>query len=324
MWQFDGKQTELWDRYVNPNGPNHLFYHDQCKMSAEKFEPGSISCTNSCEKYLPPEVDLNGLVDVSNWSYTFNHDFDPFSTYYTGLKSGAFDLSNVYCLAEPLDGKCYIALLPTLLMGVAVCVIIKTCTAIIITRVLIRRNQTPLVTLGDTIASFLENSDPITAGLCTLGQHDVRMILADKDNPLISGATQWLPSRKPRAAVVPGSEWLTSYLLFALSIAVCAVCLGMAHLSGAEFSGGSFLQTDRNPFIQDSFTLFGGIIATNSPQLLLSLYYLAYNSLFTRLQMAREWASFLEEYRPLRVTDPKVRLRIHILGLHSQLVNTDS
>ncbi|KAI1776297.1 hypothetical protein F4818DRAFT_413614 [Hypoxylon cercidicola] len=305
MWQLNGKQTELWDKYVTPNGPNHLFFYDQCKMSAAKYEPGSISCLNSCKTYFPPEVDLNGLVDISNWGYTFDHDLDISNEYYGDLKPTAFQLKNVYCLAEPLDGKCYVALLPTLLMGVTLCVIAKTCTAIIVTVVLIRRDQTPLVTLGDAIASFIENSDPVTAGLCTLGQSDVRRLLADKDNHLISGAWQWRPSRRPRATVIPTSVWLMSYLIFALSILICGVCLGMAHLTGVHFAGGSFLQSDQNPFIQGPFTLFGGIITTNSPQLLLSLYYLAYNSLYTRLQTAREWAVFLEEYRPLRVTDPK-------------------
>lgn len=47
-------------------------------------------------------------------------------------------------------------------------------------------------------------------------------------------------------------------------------------------------------------------MTANSPQLLLSFCYLAYNNLFTRLQMAREWALFSEECLPLRVTDPQV------------------
>lgn len=311
MWQLNDEQTELWDRYVSPDEPNHLFFHDRCHMSATKTSPGSISCSNNCREHLPPEIDLDVLVDVSNWSYTFDHSFLSSDTYYGSLEPGALNLSNVYCLAEPLDGRCHIALLPTLLMGVTLCAIIKTCTAVVITRTLSRQNQTSLVTLRDAIASFLEESDPATAGLCTLGQNDIRRLLSNKDKLIISGPRQWLPARKPRAVVVPVSEWLTSYSIFALSIAACAICLGMAHLSGAHFVGGSFLQSDENPFLSDSFTLLGGIMITNSPQLLLSLYYLTYNNLFTRLQMAREWAYFLEQYRPLRVTDPKVCLRIH-------------
>lgn len=71
-------------------------------------------------------------------------------------------------------------------------------------------------------------------------------------------------------------------------------------------SHGSFLEGDRNAFAETKFTFTQGVLAANSPQLLLSFFYLAYNSLFTRLQMAREWFHFANEYRPLRVTDPKL------------------
>lgn len=44
----------------------------------------------------------------------------------------------------------------------------------------------------------------------------------------------------------------------------------------------------------------------NSPQILLSVCYLGFNNLFTRLQTAVEWARYGVKYLPLRVTDPKV------------------
>lgn len=77
-----------------------------------------------------------------------------------------------------------------------------------------------------------------------------------------------------------------------------------------SISGASFLESAENAFANASFTFFEGVLLVNSPQLLLSLCYLAYNGLFTRLQAAREWALFSEKYQPLRVTDPQVRSRI--------------
>jgi hypothetical protein len=53
------------------------------------------------------------------------------------------------------------------------------------------------------------------------------------------------------------------------------------------------------------FSFVDAVLIANSPQLLLSFCYLAYNNLFTRLQMAKEWALMSTAYRPLRVTDPK-------------------
>lgn len=72
------------------------------------------------------------------------------------------------------------------------------------------------------------------------------------------------------------------------------------------FSWGSFFESDQNAFSGTPFTFFEGVLTANSPQLLLSFCYLAYNNLFTRLQMAREWVLYSEEYHPLRVTDPQV------------------
>lgn len=69
---------------------------------------------------------------------------------------------------------------------------------------------------------------------------------------------------------------------------------------------GSFFESEQNSFINSPFTFFEGVMLANSPQLLLSVCYLTYNNMFTRLQMAREWSLFSEGYQGLRVTDPKV------------------
>jgi hypothetical protein len=47
------------------------------------------------------------------------------------------------------------------------------------------------------------------------------------------------------------------------------------------------------------------VLLANLPQIILSFCYLAYNSLFTRMLAAREWAQMSTGYKPLRVTDPK-------------------
>lgn len=40
----------------------------------------------------------------------------------------------------------------------------------------------------------------------------------------------------------------------------------------------------------------------NTPQILLSIAYLAYNGLFTRMHGEREWSSYSVKYKPLRVS----------------------
>lgn len=46
------------------------------------------------------------------------------------------------------------------------------------------------------------------------------------------------------------------------------------------------------------------VLVANLPQFLISLLYLLYNDLFTRMQLGREWTSYSQRHRPLRVTAP--------------------
>ncbi|TGJ83976.1 hypothetical protein E0Z10_g4817 [Xylaria hypoxylon] len=66
---------------------------------------------------------------------------------------------------------------------------------------------------------------------------------------------------------------------------------------------GGFFESNINPVADHGFTILTGILTANSPQLLLSASYLAYNGLFTRLQMAQEWVMYGTGYYPLRVTN---------------------
>ncbi|OTA91025.1 hypothetical protein M434DRAFT_33071 [Hypoxylon sp. CO27-5] len=319
MWHFKSNQTKLWDQYVPSNESNHLFFDAQCTMVAERTQGQPIGCLNNCmaaltgtqyHLYDPSIANFTVAVDVSDWGYSFFDSNamsflnDSDGDYSSALQPGAFDLSIQYCLAEPLDRICHIALSPALLMGTTICVIVKSCTAILVTIVLIRQKQTPLVTPGDAMASFIEKPDTVTAGLCTFGQGDVRRALKDKNAFLPSGPRRWHPLQKRRAVAVPISVWVTSYLLFVIAVIVCASYYALAYDSSRGL-WGSFFESDQNVFFQNPFTFLGGVITANGLQLLLSLWYLAYNNLFTRLQMAREWALFSEGYHPLRVTDPQ-------------------
>ena len=47
------------------------------------------------------------------------------------------------------------------------------------------------------------------------------------------------------------------------------------------------------------------VLAANLPQFLLSLVYMSYNDLFTRMQLAQEWLSYSRTRKSLRVTNPE-------------------
>ncbi|KAI8957866.1 hypothetical protein F5Y11DRAFT_352123 [Daldinia sp. FL1419] len=325
MWHLKKNQTELWNRYVPADQPNHLFYDAQCAMFASRRTGVPTECVNNCIGALGGFGNTTMRETIAGnpgWQYPFFKaigddyvngttilgatvgyaGFLAGSVLTSGLQPGATNLTVKYCLADRFDRICHIGLSPTLLLTVTVCVIFKTCTAIIATRGLSRQNQAPLVTLGDAIESFIEKPDPITAGMCTIGQTKIRQAMRT-NNSSLSGPRRWEGLRRRRWAVVPISVWISSYLLFGLGISVCGFFF--SEIKGSGQLVGSFYESEMNSFIDSPFSFAQGVMIANSPQLLLSFCYLAYNNLFTRLQMAREWSLFSEGYQPLRVTDPK-------------------
>ncbi|KAJ0124338.1 uncharacterized protein J7T55_005676 [Diaporthe amygdali] len=89
---------------------------------------------------------------------------------------------------------------------------------------------------------------------------------------------------------------------------VCQIGLASTLLLCVSFWQGSFGQDAGNNTISfpQSFTpsFEMALFIANAPQLFLSFAYLAYNSLFTRLHMAKEWSAMSTRYKGLRVTYP--------------------
>ncbi|KAI0880270.1 uncharacterized protein GGS22DRAFT_87675 [Annulohypoxylon maeteangense] len=333
IWHLRENQTQLWDQYVPANQSNHLFYDAQCMMYAQRRYDTSTSCVSNCIAAFGVDnsqqnFDVNAFVANSDWQYPFFNNRTKRlvngttsinsestsdniytsaqnygSTITSGLQPGTFNIAVKYCLAQPVDRVCHIGLSPKLLLAVTMCVIFKTFTAVTVTIVLSRRNQPPLVTLGDVIESFLEKPDRVTVGMSTVGQNQIRRAMSRRKAFIVPGPRQWESLRKVRASVIPVSVWLTSYALFIISISICAYFYNSIVENNNLF--GSFFESEENAFIDIPTTFVGGVLLANSPQLLLSFCYLAYNNLFTRLQMAREWSLYSEGYHPLRVTDPK-------------------
>lgn len=70
---------------------------------------------------------------------------------------------------------------------------------------------------------------------------------------------------------------------------------GIGHLNVNEMVSSSALPTG----------IIGNIVIANTPQLLISLMYVLYNDLFTRIHLAAQWSRFSKERKPLRVLSPR-------------------
>jgi hypothetical protein len=61
--------------------------------------------------------------------------------------------------------------------------------------------------------------------------------------------------------------------------------------------------------LSTSTTLMGSVLLANSPQVVLSYLYFAFNALYTNMFVAREWATFAHERKALRTTAPRGQQR---------------
>ncbi|KAI1419584.1 hypothetical protein F5Y12DRAFT_793488 [Xylaria sp. FL1777] len=218
----------------------------------------------------------------------------------SGLQPGTFNLSVQYCLAEAIESTCHIGVSPVSLSVVLVCVICKTSIAVLVTVILGRRNQRPLVTLGDCLASFIENPDVKNSHFSAIALANMR------EGYILSGRNQWQFPSKRRAAVVPHRSWFLSYHLFGSTIVACVVLLTFSAFNNGGIFIGYFLLDNRNPLLGVyAPTFLGCVLVANTPQFVLSLWYFCFNNLFTRFQLAAEWEQYGNDFSPLRVTEPE-------------------
>ncbi|KAI1178355.1 hypothetical protein F4777DRAFT_538430 [Nemania sp. FL0916] len=317
MWGLTEDQARFWDTYVPAMDPNHLFFYAPCTMTPrnEGLYKG-LSCYDTCYNALGGNYirdDYGYLPAVTeHWpsGYPFfvgralsivNGTNQTIASHLvSGLRVESNNLSVQYCLARPIQDSCHIGVSPVLLLCVLLCLISKTTIAILVTRVVDKRKQTPLITLGDCIVSFIENADLRSTNYATTS--------ITSSGPLffLSGPQPWPGIQLRRVTSVPRSVLVTSSLLFATAVSLCVYFLSGLISPGRTFQG-SFLASSDNYTIDyiGVETFLGNVLVANSSQVLLSLCYLAFNNLFTYFCVAIEWEVFSKNALPLRVTDPK-------------------
>lgn len=165
-------------------------------------------CNNESTCNIPDKIS-----QASTWEYTLmNKDY---------VKKE--QTSVTYCLAQPVHPRCTVEILPQVLIIVIVCNIIK---AVCFTTLLTKRNFTPLVILGDAIASFMTDPDPIAVSSGPLSAESVRKAyiaeplrfstrrqsLRWQQNGPPRRATQWHATRRRWASAVGPKRWAFTVL----------------------------------------------------------------------------------------------------------------
>lgn len=233
-----------------------------------------------------------------------------------------------YCLSERIEQHCHLEYSAHILLIVGFMGILKFATMLYVT---IGIHDTPLLTIGDAVASFLTIPDGNTKHLCLLDKSlkgykagtigrmrgQARCGLDGAARPPI--AFHYRRKYRFSAASIPrllifGTTFagaLTMNILFFVgAFRNSNLSFRQAWNSGfGKPSPGSILDwhsgthSDSKTWArQSTMDLMQAIIVSNIPQIILSFLYLNYNGLMTVMSLAREWARFSVRRNGLRVS----------------------
>nr|CAD11369.1 putative protein [Neurospora crassa] len=232
------------------------------------------ACVAPCDETLP-EV----LLHVDNWQ--------------------PYGLVVEYCYARPTPETCSLYFSTTL----GIVVLVLNLTKAVLMALVTLGPGSPLLTIGDAIASFLKVPDEATAGMC----------LASKRH-FTAGTKGGKRERRGRAASL--FRWIACIMAYVIGLATCgwlmkyglSKMLGKKSMSYATSLG--FGAVSEKTLISNALfdndevdPLLGNVILVNTPQLILSDLYFTYNDLFTSMCAAVEWSRFAIRRKGLRVSD---------------------
>lgn len=116
-----------------------------------------------------------------------------------------------YCLAEPFEKGCKVAISNPLLSVVTVCIFIKLVLCVVVVSAL---RDDPLVTPGDAVASFIKVPDPATFGKCAAAVLDIRFRALERK------PQRWRKRSKRLAHAISPTTWAMNYLFFLILLII--------------------------------------------------------------------------------------------------------
>lgn len=220
-----------------------------------------------------------------------------------------------YCRSESVTMPCNVDV-NNELFGI-ICLFCFTKVALCLAALRLLRRRSPLITPGDAIESFIMQPDSTTKGMASASWHvfKKRKIESLGSSPQML-ATPWKRPSRSALHAIPATIWIWSYLL----IGICLTVAGVFYHQAAEnysLSSSQFGDSSGNPpvLLNGESSLKEGnsastlVLIANTPQLILSICYLVYNGLFTRLCSEYEWAAYSTKFATLRVSDKKGQQR---------------
>ncbi|MCJ1466111.1 hypothetical protein MMC07_004730 [Pseudocyphellaria aurata] len=232
----------------------------------------NADCNHSCQSHLS-EV----LADTENWHPNYNDRDVQYRTYHSISVHPDGELEAKYCLSQQTPERCK---LQFSLQIVIVVIVINTLKMVLMLYVVFGLKETPLMTVGDAVASFLDEEDPTTKGCCLVSKFDIKV------NKL-----RWQYGDGESNAPV-AKEWVPIKVRWARADLKTLWRLGVGAVSVR-----TLINWPAGPS-----TLVGNVLLANLAQPILSFIYFIYNGIFTCMLAEREWNGFGQKRGGLRVT----------------------
>ena len=298
----------------NTNYINQLYYQSvdfcpDCQTYRNWSNPSAWTCAFTSPSKNTPVISCNAQAAASQ--------ADSFSIE---------DIDIGYCLSEKVAEHCQLRASIPLMVVVVICAFVKT---LLIFLVLKTMPTEILATIGDAIASFLNSPESRTEGACLLTRGDVQN---HRWTPGAHFPKHWTPdsstaiwARGPRIFV-----WARTIpiMLSILVVAIVLLAIGLTHFRNIQTGLNTYSNSDgapptdiaslwrlgfgtanvnlmlQLPDMSSSGNVVAHVLLVNTPQLILSLVYFSYNTVWTNMLVAHEWAQFGRSRRSLRVSVP--------------------
>ncbi|KAJ5082659.1 hypothetical protein N7532_011702 [Penicillium argentinense] len=261
-------------------------------LAPPQADPYGWLCPNDwgsdCVTYLPT---IQSQIADNNW------------TVLSGSSSGG-GWKVDYCLAEKARQYCKLQYSFPLTMVILGFNLVKT---VILCYMWFGMREAPILTTGDAIASFLRQPDPYTKGRCLLSYQEARSI-SWKLHSRAHEPRVYNGKIKRWGSAVSARRWIFSISFWLLAIITCIVLLlyGISQIKSHstvwkttlnEINASTLIKGDHWPQ-----TLIPIVIIANTPQLIFSFLYFAFNSLLTAMNFAAEWSGYAVSRKGLRVS----------------------
>lgn len=277
------------------------------------YNPTDLSTCN--KEYAHGQLQQNGTWWLRPWEHTALVDYRALQAYPIN-----------YCLVEDQDvQQCQLQYVSYILILVICCNIIKLGCMSATAHYLWHKDEPIFATIGDAVSSYMERPDETTANWCLMDLTSSKVWQRQKlnnDKRALNGGDVDVYQRKPTLRLLRATSetrWWTTILLCVLYL-IIGICLlfiatdGLKHnnsgLKSVLSAFGLGKVTDMNLLnFRKSSALMRSIFSVNSFQLVLSITYFLFNSLWTAQCSAIEWASYVAKRKPLRVTWPRGQQR---------------